>query len=111
MAPPGVVSFQATSGMYESAEPSAASFSGFQYVPVASLNLVPPTDVTSGTEAGNATASPCVAAVSFLMPPSHAAAPSSPELMKTVIPCAFACFARLSSLAASAADSSPSQSP
>jgi len=55
---PGVLSFQTVSGMCEMAEPPLALLVGFQYWPEPSLKVVPPMPVTSGTSAGESTASP-----------------------------------------------------
>src|SRR5512133_2415602 len=51
-----------------------------------SLNVVPPTPVTKGFEAGKSTAGPRLAAVAR----SQSAAPLSPEATAIVIPCPFA---------------------
>src|SRR5215813_8593608 len=57
------VSFQAISGMYDSAEPFRLLLKLLQKEEAfpASLNCVPPTPVTFGELAGRSTASPCVA--------------------------------------------------
>src|SRR5882762_639127 len=59
---PGVIaSFQTFSGMYDNADPPLALLVVAQYLPLPSLNSVPPTAVTSGKLAGAPMLRPLVA--------------------------------------------------
>src|ERR1035438_1381433 len=84
---PGELSFQTVSGMYEMAEPPLALLVSFQYWPEPSLRVVPPMPVTSGTSAGESTASP---APLVELPPRQSAPPESPAAFTQVMPWAFA---------------------
>src|ERR1039457_11555 len=84
---PGVLSFQTVSGMYEMAEPPLALLAAFQYWAEPSRKVVPPTPVTSGTSAGESTASP---APLLEVPGRQSAPPESPAAFTQVMPCAFA---------------------
>src|ERR1035441_4259733 len=93
---PVVLSFQTVSGMYEMAEPRLALLAAFQYWAEPSRKVVPPTPVTSGTSAGESTASP---APLLEVPDRQSAPPESPAAFTQVMPCAFAwrapdCLAR-----------------
>jgi hypothetical protein len=97
--PSATVSFQAFSGMYDSAD--VAVELELQYLPEPSLNSVPPTAVTSGMLEGSATAGPWVPAGEDPCG-SQPAAPESPEEATHVMPSAFACCASNRRLAAEA---------
>src|ERR1039457_2323095 len=87
---PSVLSFQTISGMYEMAEPPLALLVAFQYWAEPSRKVVPPTPVTSGTSAGESTASP---GPLLDVPDRQSAPPESPAAFIQVMPCAFACWA------------------
>ena len=76
-----------------------------QYVPVPSLNSVPPTPVTSGIAAGTSTARP------GFVESLQSAPPASPEAASQVIPCAFPCCAQDWNINASTRPVSCSQRP
>ena len=66
---------------------------GLQYEPPASFNSVPPPRSLPGVLAGKVTAGPWVATI--FSPSSQPAAPESPEAFIQVMPCAFACWAKV----------------
>src|ERR1041385_7681443 len=85
-------SFHAASGIYESAEPPLGRFVALQYVPLPSLNMVPPIAVTSGNADGVSTVLPLLANGDGAKT-SQSPGPKSPAEFTHVIPWALACCA------------------